>query len=971
MTTARSTLSAQQLYELLPAIYRLRDAEQDYPLRALLGIIAREIAIVEDDITRLYANSFVETADEWAIPYIGDLLGVRGLHALEATGITRRALVANTIGYRRRKGTPTMLEQLARDTTLWGARVVEFFELLGTTQYLNHLRPNNLRTPDLRRGATLEWLDTPFDTIAHTVDVRRIASGRGRHNIPNIGIFLWRLQAYYLTGATPRPVADPADGCYTFSPLGNDAPLFNRPQTETSIAHLAEALNVPGPVRRRALYDDLEALRQAAVDGTALRPSGYLGPEPVLQVLVSTDGGQPVPIPPREILVCDLSEWRRPPTTIAYRSRSGLDSAATAPQPIQVAVDPVRGRLAFPQGVIPQDLTIGYTYGFSGDLGGGPYDRRLVRGAGAPVPSAYEDRIAAPAGLGRLYRVPADGFATVAAAIAQWQTEGRPAAVIQIEDSRTYAGDLQVTLADADLAIQAANSQRPTLIGKLEIKGNGTGRLALDGLLIAGAITVADLGPRQLDVVHCTLVPGIGLNADGSPSEPLEASIRVAADNRSLTLRLVRSIAGPLRLGSDMVGLEARDCIIQAPPVERPAELVPVLVSAALGQFPADLPAAPRIQVTIGDDGPHLVELVPRPTKLSEARTALQNALTDALRAPVRVMVVAKRLVVVPQIAAPVTIAEAPHDDTAKRLGLTQGPGEQRLGLRSGPLKSPLTLSATTPTLSVVSDGKPIDRTLGAQPDTLAKARDRLHSAIRGAGTAPALAQTLVGSLHDAHQLVAIPGLPEVVPGLDIAPDDPSTLTELRLAGPLYLPAIGGDRSGAQPGPATTLERVTVLGPVHVKEFTLAAESIFTDPVWTLRRQAGCLRFCYVPPGSHTPRRFHCEPDLAIAAAVHQAQVSRRPPPTPAQVQVQVQVQTITSQVVGRLVPAFTSTRYGDPGYGQLSLTCPVEIRTGAEDGAELGAFGFLKQPQRIADLQSSLDEYLRFGLEAGIFFAT
>ncbi|HMR67355.1 MAG TPA: hypothetical protein PKE64_25360, partial [Anaerolineae bacterium] len=59
------------------------------------------------------------------------------------------------------------------------------------------------------------------------------------------------------------------------------------------------------------------------------------------------------------------------------------------------------------------------------------------------------------------------------------------------------------------------------------------------------------------------------------------------------------------------------------------------------------------------------------------------------------------------------------------------------------------------------------------------------------------------------------------------------------------------------------------------------------------------------------------------------------------------------------------------PAYGQLSLTCPLEIKTGAEDGLEMGAFSFLKQPQREANLRANLDEYLRFGLEAGIFYAT
>jgi photosystem II stability/assembly factor-like uncharacterized protein len=75
--------------------------------------------------------------------------------------------------------------------------------------------------------------------------------------------------------------------------------------------------------------------------------------------------------------------------------------------------------------------------------------------------------------------------------------------------------------------------------------------------------------------------------------------------------------------------------------------------------------------------------------------------------------------------------------------------------------------------------------------------------------------------------------------------------------------------------------------------------------------------------------------------------------------------------IMEQLQPNFTSTYYGDPGYAQLSQNCANELRTGAEDGAEMGTFNGLKQPQREANLQANLEEYLRFGLEAGIFYAT
>jgi hypothetical protein len=36
-----------------------------------------------------------------------------------------------------------------------------------------------------------------------------------------------------------------------------------------------------------------------------------------------------------------------------------------------------------------------------------------------------------------------------------------------------------------------------------------------------------------------------------------------------------------------------------------------------------------------------------------------------------------------------------------------------------------------------------------------------------------------------------------------------------------------------------------------------------------------------------------------------------------------------------------------------------------------MGAFSSLRQPQREANLRIALDEYLRSGLQAGIFFVT
>ena len=144
------SLTPERLYRLLPAIYRLRDAAAREPLRALVAAFAGEIAALEEDVAQLYDDQFIETCAPWVAPYIGDLVGYRPLHGVVPRVASPRAEVANTIAYRRRKGTALMLEQLAADVTGWPAHAVEFFERLATTQYMKHIRLHALATAELR-----------------------------------------------------------------------------------------------------------------------------------------------------------------------------------------------------------------------------------------------------------------------------------------------------------------------------------------------------------------------------------------------------------------------------------------------------------------------------------------------------------------------------------------------------------------------------------------------------------------------------------------------------------------------------------------------------------------------------------------------------------------------------------------------------------------------------------------------------
>ena len=157
----KTRYTKDELYNLLPAVYRQRDTElAGKPLESLIGVIAEQAHYIEEDIEKLYNNWFIETCDEWVVPYISDLVRAKSLNTLTGTKFSQRGWVANTLSYRRRKGTLSMLEQLARDVTGWDTRAVEFFEHLCTTQYLNHLRMSNhctLRFEKLRKFRLVKY----------------------------------------------------------------------------------------------------------------------------------------------------------------------------------------------------------------------------------------------------------------------------------------------------------------------------------------------------------------------------------------------------------------------------------------------------------------------------------------------------------------------------------------------------------------------------------------------------------------------------------------------------------------------------------------------------------------------------------------------------------------------------------------------------------------------------------------------
>jgi hypothetical protein len=588
------TARPDRLYDLLPVVYRMRDAEQGYPLRDLLRVLATQANVLEQDIARLYDNWFIETCDDWVVPYIGDLLGYTLLPeaaTLEATGdactarlgrvLAPRADVANTIDARRRKGTLSLLEDLSRDAAGWPARAVEFYRRLGWMQHLDHPHPHRGGSADLRNPGRLQcigWASGAFDPFAHSVDVRRMGSTRrrGRYGIPAAGVFACRLRSYPVTRTPAYCIEERGPHCFSFSVLGNDTPLFQRPVEETEPTHIADERNLPLPLRR---YRFAERGPQADYASVAAELYGE-GQSMQLWAPDWPAKGQGVPVPREALIPADLSGWH-------YQVPRG-----------RVAVDPERGRLMFPANQRPKrGVWVSYQYGFAADIGGGEYGRPTpeLEGATRYVVHATLPGAAPNAGL------PPGHYGSIAAALAAW-AQAKSAApaqqpmralIIELAESGVYEGslDLQLDAGEASL-LRAAERARPVLRlldvrasqpDALSVSGRAGSRVLLDGLLIVGrgievhgpaeeAAATDDL--CELLIRHCTLVPGWALHCDCDPKRPGEPSITLYGTRA--TLRVEQSILGaiavisPERRGEPPL-LEICDSIVDATGVARVA----------------------------------------------------------------------------------------------------------------------------------------------------------------------------------------------------------------------------------------------------------------------------------------------------------------------------------------------------------------------------------------------------------------
>jgi hypothetical protein len=483
--------TSNELYGLVPAYYRQLDAERNGSLGQLLQIIDEQSQLLERDIYELYDNWFVETCEESLVPYLAKLVGYHSLVRPTPLDVAdasisrewRRAFsprrdVADTIRNRRRKGTLSVLEDLAADVTGWPARAVEFRRLLRRTH--DTRRTHNLARDehiDMNDDMAISEIGGAFESSGHSLDTRSPAvwpvTGAYRPN--QVGVFVWPLQVWLVVRGAACPLkSDDPDvewQAFSFDGLGRDTPLYCSAVAETDATHIAERQNVPRPLTVAEWLTNCKA---------------HYGRHRDLYIeLYDSDTDCTVKaIAPEDIMFVDSSRFDK------------LDIGTSTQW---VAVDPARGRIKLlprpKQGLLKQhSLLVSYRYACQFTFGGGTYLRNLYE-----LPWAETYRIA--------HRVDAQFMSdahqaivfssgsrtytsiehAIDAAFAQSAGSADSPREILIEITSNGAFELpeSITIPEhTTLQIRAANEKRPILLvpEQFSFSGDESSRLVLDGL---------------------------------------------------------------------------------------------------------------------------------------------------------------------------------------------------------------------------------------------------------------------------------------------------------------------------------------------------------------------------------------------------------------------------------------------------------------------------------------------------------
>ena len=551
-----------KLWALLPEVYRAADATEldgPGPLQELCRRLAQQVAVVRRSLDRLWEDQSIEGCEDWVIPYIAALLDTNLVPAMDARG--QRLDVANTINYRRRKGTLGLIEQLAADVTGWESRAIEFFRRLTRRRHLldpaigrpaDAVDPAAARqlqlaemlvgklsgTPaggyaDLRSATGAAATGSAFDEFSHRVDVRPGRGALGWYTISKLGLFLWRSPSIPVPRATPVQVAN-CQGYFSFDPTGRQIALWqadNRPAAGYGEGWVSiEEWEVPGPIDQ-LVYDAILALCD-------------------------------VPVPRDAWPERDASLW---PGSLSV---SELDAGYPVSQDAVTVWTDV-GRLKLDSAVAPVEVS--YHYGLPGLLGAGPYDRRQACVTTPPDPqpvtevqggsaTALHDALLALGSAGTV--VLTDGLTSTAVA-------DLGSAAAPISNVCVHAID------ESRAVIRQASGAAPWVFeGPTSVTGTGA-QLRLEALLLSGFDVVLRGYFEQVTITCCTFDPGTAGDlrtpqvtwepaVDGQALSPT----RLWIEGTVKSLVIERSVLGPIRTrqGGKTESIEISDSIVQGLP---------------------------------------------------------------------------------------------------------------------------------------------------------------------------------------------------------------------------------------------------------------------------------------------------------------------------------------------------------------------------------------------------------------------
>ena len=582
----------EKLWVTIPEVYRHEDG-LDTPnkgvLRALVEILAAQAAVVRRSQDRLWDDQFIELCNEWAVPYIGELLGTRLLSAQNARG--RRVDVAKTIYYRRRKGTPRILEELIADISGWDGKMTEGFQRLVRARHGLDPKPTAFAghfsgtmpggVADLRNTRAAELADGPFEEYHHTPDMRR----QGRYGITKLNFFLYKLSAYRVEDATPFSLGDGRR--FTFDPSGRSIQLFSQSKRpdDWDNWHSAQAWELAAPIPCRLLghaaYQISDETMQQLVAIGSITPAQstelvvlrglYFKNEATLRSALSS-------LPSAAVFVASIGSFLRHSLVADCGKRALLPDGIAAPDDSSVSVmigantptaehiaagnlhnwaalpasdkntliDPEHGRFAAIDAAIAPNVPVlgTYHYGFSGKIGAGTHNRPEVENT---IPDIIFDK----------------GGAIAAAEI----HDGR---VHQFDNNLRY-GPIGNKLSVANLRFQAANQMRPYLRLEsdwvLNTGANSEAHLVFDGLWLGGlgnapCALVLRGDYERVTFKNCTLDPGGDVNALGETLHPVMLRIEGNVEN----LMIDACIMGPIEASGSAVveSLCICDSIVQS-----------------------------------------------------------------------------------------------------------------------------------------------------------------------------------------------------------------------------------------------------------------------------------------------------------------------------------------------------------------------------------------------------------------------